>query len=252
MLAPARAKVDRTDAGDYITTMTLVMRAELIIFDYDGVLCRAETYTPEAIREALRAFGQRVGLPVPEPSDAELLATLGYPARDAYPRLLPAGVRDRWRELHALALDAMEARIRALGPGCWYEGARELLDDLVADGRVLVLASNASERYQQVHAETLGLRRWFRHLYHTQLPGISSKADMVARALAEVDRRPAVMIGDRASDRDAASHNAIPFIACTWGYGSEAEWNGAAATVSNLTALRRWLHVREQGVPSGD
>lgn len=217
-------------------------RPELIIFDYDGVLCRAESYTPDAIRLGLRRFGERYGTAIESPDEATLLATLGYPSMQTYPPMIPAPLRDRWQEMHALTLDAMCERITALGPACFYPGAIDLLDALVADGRILGLASNSSERYQTHHLTTHDLRRWFKHCYHAELPEIGSKADMVGAILAaEPGADGAVMIGDRASDRAAAEAHGVPFIACRYGYGDESEWGHPLAIVDEPAALREVL-----------
>jgi phosphoglycolate phosphatase len=215
---------------------------DLIIFDFDGVLCRAEAYTPDAIRIGLRRFGESLGVAIPEPSEEVLLGTLGYPSRQTYPPLLPEAVRDRWQEMHAFTLSAMEERIEALGPACLYAGVPELLDDLVADQRVLGMASNCSLRYQTVHRRVHELSRWFRHLCHAEQPGIASKADMVGHILAaEPGARQAVMVGDRASDGQAAEAHGLPFVACSYGYGAPSEWQGAVAIVDSPAALGRTL-----------
>lgn len=215
---------------------------DLIIFDYDGVLCRAETFTPRAIREGLRRLGEQVGRAIPEPDEAVLLATLGYPARQTYPTLIPADLREHWPIMHRATLDAMEELIVALGGDCLYPGAVALLDDLVAAGRVLGLASNSSARYQAVHREVHDLPRWFRYLHHAESPGIGTKADMVGAILAaEPTARRPVMVGDRASDRLAAEAHGLPFIACAYGYGQPDEWTGAVAIADSLPALRDLL-----------
>ncbi|MCC7492988.1 MAG: HAD family hydrolase [Fimbriimonadaceae bacterium] len=217
------------------------MRYDLVICDYDGVLCRAETYTPDAIRLGLQRFAARVGVTIALPDEAALLGTLGYPSHLSYPPFIPEAVRHRWQEMHQLTLDAMEERIRALGPACLYPGAVDLLDALVAAGRILGLASNSSARYQQVHREVHHLDRWFRYLHHAQEPGITCKADMLARILAAEPGRRAVMVGDRSSDREAAAAHRLPFIACAYGYGAPDEWPGAVAVVDDLTGLGRAL-----------
>lgn len=217
---------------------------DLLIFDFDGVLCRAESFTPDAIRAGLRRFGEQVGVPIAVPDEATLLATLGYPSHQTYPPLLPESVRARWSEMHGFTLDAMEERIRALGPACLYDGVADLLDALVADGRKLALASNSSARYQQVHTEVHRLEHWFAHLWHAQAPGIGSKADMVARILAaEPGARQPVFIGDRLSDRNAAAAHGVPFVACSYGFGCAAEWEGAVAVVGSVAELGAWLGV---------
>ncbi|MBI5834600.1 MAG: HAD hydrolase-like protein [Armatimonadetes bacterium] len=219
--------------------------ADLVIFDFDGVLCAAERFTPDAIRDGLRAFAQRCGVPIDEPDEAALLATLGYPSHQTYPPMLPESLRPRWPEMHTLTLDAMERRIRALGRwGCLYDGVPELLDDLLADGRTLALASNCSERYQAVHREVHGLDRWFTHQWHAQAAGIGSKADMVARILADTPAlRTSVMVGDRLSDRNAAAAHRVPFVAAAYGFGCAAEWDGAVAVADHVVQLRAILGV---------
>lgn len=218
---------------------------DLIIFDYDGVLCDAGLYTPDAIRDGLRRFGEAVGVAIPEPDEATLLATLGYPSHQTYPPLLPEPVRDQWRLMHAFTLDAMAERIEALGEGCLYPGVAALLDALVADGRRLGLASNSSARYQEVHRRAVGLDRWITHFQHAQAEGIASKADMVVRirAAEPLARRP-VVIGDRASDRDAAAACGLDYVACRYGYGRPDEWAGAVALVDTPAELGAVLGLR--------
>lgn len=218
------------------------MRPDLIIFDFDGVLCRAEAYTPDAIRLGLQRFGASVGVAIPEPPEEVLLGTLGYPSRQTYPPLIPEPVRERWQEMHAFTLDAMEERIEALGSACLYDGVTAMLDALVADGRLLGLASNCSARYQNVHRRVHDLPRWFAHLQHAELPGIGSKADMVGAILAAApEARQPVMVGDRASDRLAADAHGLPFIACAYGYGTADEWGDPAAVAQSPAELGRCL-----------
>lgn len=217
------------------------MPPQLIIFDYDGVLCNAALFTPDAICEGLREFGRLVGRAIAEPDEATLLGTLGYPSTETYPPLLPDELRPRWREMHRLVLDTMERRIAALGEAVLYPGAARLLDDLCADGRTLALASNSSARYQEAHRRAAGLDRWFSILLHAQSEAIGSKADMVVRIIHRIVARPAVMIGDRASDHDAAAAAAVPFIACAYGYGRPSEWPAAESVVGSIDELRERL-----------
>ncbi|HAZ62413.1 MAG TPA: hypothetical protein DCZ72_02205 [Armatimonadetes bacterium] len=216
---------------------------DLIIFDFDGVLCASETFTVDAIRDGLRGFAELVGVPVEQPSDAVLLNTLGYSSHDSYPPLLPAAVRDRWREMHRLTLDAMVRRVREMGRwGCLYPEIPALLDDLRADGRRLALASNCSTRYWEVHREVHELDRWFSQQWHLQSSGISHKGQMVERILAaDPPQRGAVLVGDRASDAAAARNNGLPLIASAYGFGSPEEWPDAAQVVADRAELRRAL-----------
>ena len=219
--------------------------AQLVIFDFDGVLCQAGSFTPDAIRDGLRAFGQLCGVDVPIPDESALLATLGYPSHQTYPPMLPESVRGRWQEMHQLTLDAMERRIRGMGRwGCLYDGVPALLDNLVAAGRTLALASNCSARYQAVHNEVHGLDRWFSFQWHAQAAGIGSKADMLARILEDTSALPSsVMIGDRLSDRNAAAAHGVPFVAAAYGFGSPDEWGGAVAVADSVEQLSAILGV---------
>ena len=55
---------------------------------------------------------------------------------------------------------------------------------------------------------------------------VLEKVDMVAEILARFGTRDAVMIGDRESDREAASANRIPFILFTGGFGGTTPLRG--------------------------
>jgi hypothetical protein len=71
---------------------------------------------------------------------------------------------------------------------------------------------------------------------------------MLARLLAEFGTRSAVMVGDRASDRDAAWENGLPHVHCAFGFaqGDEnVEAEGRIAALSELEDLLarrgRWI-----------
>src|SRR6185503_11005967 len=91
----------------------------------------------------------------------------------------------------------------------------------------------------------LELRGLVRASYCRETPGIGSKADMLARLLADFGTRSAVMVGDRAGDRDAAWQNGIPHVHCAFGFAQNDEAVEAEGRIESLRALPALLARRE-------
>jgi phosphoglycolate phosphatase-like HAD superfamily hydrolase len=107
-----------------------------------------------------------------------------------------------------------------------YPGARRLLDDLHGAGRSIALASNCSRRYLDAFVRAFQLADILCAARCADDPGISRKADMVRDILALTPDAPAVMIGDRDNDRDAARANGLPFVLFAGGFSGTAPRDG--------------------------
>ncbi len=67
---------------------------------------------------------------------------------------------------------------------------------------------------------------------------------MVRELLSKLEGRPAVVVGDRRTDIEAAHRNGLTAVAAMYGYGSEEELMGAeaaAASPSDIPDLIRAL-----------
>ncbi|MCD4706119.1 MAG: HAD family hydrolase [Candidatus Sabulitectum sp.] len=107
--------------------------------------------------------------------------------------------------------------------GKLYPGVKQMLCDLQALGFDLAILSNAHMDYIVLVTETLGIVDNF-----TMLTGRTDEASKTAR-LFEMSRGYdfTVMVGDRYHDIQAGLENTLPVIACSYGYGTDSEYQGA-------------------------
>ncbi|MCL6547969.1 MAG: HAD hydrolase-like protein, partial [Alicyclobacillus sp.] len=116
-------------------------------------------------------------------------------------------------------------------------GAREVLTQLRSRGHTLTTASNCGQVYLDTVLDSQGLRALFTQPLCLQTVGGRVKADILAAHFQRFDRRDAVMVGDRASDIEAARAHGIPIIGCALGFGAEEELREADVIVHSLPEL---------------
>ena len=127
-------------------------------------------------------------------------------------------------------------RLTASGEARLYPGVPEALEKLRGMGCSLILLSNCQRAYLEAHARAFQLGRYFDGLYCTEDYGWPSKG-----ALFSVIRRDFpgnyAAVGDRASDRELARRNGLPFVGCRYGYGAPEELEGAEILISRPEKL---------------
>jgi HAD superfamily hydrolase (TIGR01549 family) len=123
-------------------------------------------------------------------------------------------------------------------------GARELIEELKAEGRQVVLASSAKAREVDHYLDLLDARElvdgW---TTSADVEQTKPEPDLVHAALDRLDTDDAVMIGDTPWDVRAAEGAGVPTIAVLTGGFSEQELRdaGAAAVFTSIVELRREL-----------
>jgi HAD superfamily hydrolase (TIGR01549 family) len=124
------------------------------------------------------------------------------------------------------------------------DGARELIEELKAEGRQVVLASSAKAREVDHYLDLLDARElvdgW---TTSADVEQTKPEPDLVHAALDRLDTDDAVMIGDTPWDVQAADGAGVPTIAVLTGGFSEQELRdaGAAAVFTSIVELRREL-----------
>ncbi len=216
-------------------------RFELLILDLDGTLYSSTRTTLGAVERAVSDLNERHGLDVPVPDEETILAGIGKTrgefARAVFPELDEA-YHDDIDELIWKWENALISR----GLGALYPGVVPALEDLAGRGYRLAIATNAGTGYMDRILDTYELRRHFDDIRCAGSENTTDKALLIRRILDELDAaaQEAVMIGDRASDIDAARRAGTASIGCTWGFGSEEELAGAdriARTMCDLAPL---------------
>ena len=191
----------------------------VVIFDLDGTLVDSAPDLAGAMNAVLRAEGL-----APVPSEdvrplvgdgARALLVRGFAEND---RVFPEGE----------AGDALVARFLAhyaahLTDGTRpFPGAEAALGRLAGAGASLAVCTNKPERLTWPLLDGLGLTPWFAVvLGRDSLPQHKPDALPLLTISERTGRRRGVMVGDTATDRDAARAANMPFLLARFGYGPD-------------------------------
>jgi phosphoglycolate phosphatase len=224
--------------------MTRPFLFDAVLFDLDGTLIATDRFWIEAAeRGGRRAFAQ-LGLERPLPTATEWMSLVGTPVEVGFRRLFP-DLTDAQRGviLRACCDEELAALERDGAPS--MPGAHDVLGRLLEAGVHLGIASNCTREYLDRMLVSLGIRSLVGGAYCAESPGITSKADMIERLLVDLEASAAVMVGDRASDRDAAWDNGLPHVHCAFGFAQGDESVESEGRIESLGELEALLRRRE-------
>ena len=196
----------------------------LLIFDIDGTLFHTDTVTVPAVQQTLAEYG------LPAAAEADITDFFGKPSSDFYAwlrSLCPPGI----------AVDEVVAAVerRELAnisqTGRLYPAMREVLTTLRARSRQMAICSNGRHVYVERVLAAHDLGGYFDAVRH-RVSERDTKPGMVGELLARLHSRPAIVIGDRHDDVEAAHQNGLAVIAASYGYGRNGELTGADAVAA--------------------
>lgn len=198
----------------------------LAIFDCDGTLVDSQANIIRAMEECF----VRAGLDAP--CHEATRRVVGLSLREAMEAMLP----DAEPALHAaLAEDYRLAfqRLRAggLADEPLYDGVRDLIDALDADGWLLGVATGKSDRGLALCLDHHDLRARFVTLQTADRHPSKPHPAMIEQAMAEAGAGPAttLMIGDTSYDIAMARAASVTAIGVAWGYHARSELEAAGA-----------------------
>ncbi|GMA49637.1 MTA/SAH nucleosidase [Alicyclobacillus contaminans] len=202
-----------------------------IIFDLDGTLIDSTKIVLPAYRQAIRTVAQ-----TPPPNEAVMKRTFGLPDADIWATLLPGAtesVRQAAYEYTEQWVGNNLCTVDLLLPH-----ARDVLAELQQRGHTLTTASNCGQAYLDAVLDSQGLRPYFTAPLCLGGVGGQRKADILARHFERFEKNTAVMVGDRATDVEAAQAHGIPCIGCHFvDFGDPTELAGAVCVIHQLTEL---------------
>jgi len=216
---------------------------DAVLFDMDGTLVATDRYWPQAAQEGATLAFEELGIEVPVPTQAQWMSLVGGELSSGVARLLPE--LDESARAHILrrCIEAEHVYL-AQGRAGFLPGVESTLSQLHAAGVRLGIASNCSARYLDQLMADLNLGRWIEEARCLDSPRVRNKADMIEDLLAVFDTRSAVMVGDRAGDRDAAWANALPHVHLVDGYAMAGEDVAAQATLDSMDGMAELLGGR--------
>ena len=208
----------------------------LIVFDWDGTLMDSTVGITLAIQEAARDLG----LPVPDRERASHVIGLGL--HDA----LRAAVPDLPQEKYAEFVEAYRRHFLVRQDEmALFPGVREMLEELVARGRRLAVATGKSRRGLDHQFGLTGLGELFVASRCADETRPKPHPAMLLELMDELAaaRHELLMIGDTSHDLGMAQSAGVDAVAV--GYGAHpleslSAWN-PRASVRSVAELRQWL-----------
>lgn len=206
-----------------------------ILFDLDGTL----TDSGEGIINCVIYTLERFGLPIP-PRDS-LRYFVGPPLHESFVKQgVPA---DQAEEAVAVY------RERYVPTGMFentpYDGVRELLEKLNANGYTLYVASSKPEWMCVKILEHFDLAKYFKMICGATMDTSRTNKEAVIEYLIQKNSRSdnMIMVGDTKFDVLGAKAHGIPCIGVSWGYGAVEEMReaGAAFVADSMEQLKEYL-----------
>ena len=183
----------------------------MLIFDLDGTLYR----THETSLPSFRKICAKYKVPLTDEGERYMLfTTTGSFLRKYAPDMTAETRAEFGAEYKQLEIAAVKKH------GRLFNGARELLEMLAADGADMVICGMGSKEYIDAVLERCGIRHFFKAVYH-RIDGLT-KGQVMAKLLSDfgANANECLMVGDSITDITAARENGVPFIGVTYGYGA--------------------------------
>jgi phosphoglycolate phosphatase len=210
----------------------------LVIFDLDGTLFHGVNATVAAVQ---RSF-QEMGLHQPDVDDIQ--AHIGRPAHEFHAWVRSHCSAERASQL-VTAVDRYELDFIA-EKGMLYPGVPEALGNIRAFADQMAICTNGPGIYAERIIDAHGLQSFFDKV-RTWQSASDTKTSMVRELLGQLDGRPAIVIGDRRHDVEAAHQNGLTAVAATYGYGAADELKYADAAVDSPAELPGLIRERLWG-----
>lgn len=190
----------------------MIVEKKTILFDLDGTL----TDSGEGIINCAILALEHYGLLVP--SREALRVFVGPPLTESFKNHgVPADKIDE-------AVEIFRSRYQPIGvfENYPYDGIRELLAELKAQGHTLYVATSKPEETANKVMEHFDLARYFDKICGATFDRSRSSKDAVIAFLLEQNGRAdnMIMVGDTHFDVLGAAAHGIPTIGVAWGYGN--------------------------------
>lgn len=216
------------------------MSYQVILFDLDGTLTDPAEGITNAIAHALTYYGIHIT------DKRTLYPLIGPPLHDSFMRFYGMDAEtayeaiEHYRE-HFATKGLLENHV--------YEGVEDMLRQLHAAGKTLVVATAKPEIFSVRILEHFGLAKYFTAICGAPLhpPTGFGKTDVIRDALKRMnitDPTNAVMVGDRKHDIIGAHAVGMAAIGVLYGYGDRTELTecGAEHIAPSVSALSQLLN----------
>lgn len=196
---------------------------KVVLFDLDGTLTDPGLGITNSVAYALRHYG------IEAENRESLYPFIGPPLADSFIKYYSFTPE---KAMEAISVYREYFRDKGLYENEVYEGVRELLTEIKASGRKIVLATSKPEEFSVRILEHFDLMKYFDVVAGASMDEKrNKKGDVIAYAMEKggFSKEGAVMIGDREHDIFGAKENGLDSIGVLYGYGDRAELLNAGA-----------------------
>ena len=195
-----------------------------VLFDLDGTLTNPEIGITSSVMYALEKFGIEV-------KDRKALHPfIGPPLTYSFQTFYGLSKEDS-----ELAVKYYRERfsVKGLYENKVYDGVEKMLQELKADGKILIIATSKPEEFTLKILKHFDLYKYFDFIAGATMDGSrGEKADVIRYAL-EIsgieNKSEAIMVGDRNYDILGAKENGLASIGVLFGFGDYEELMKAGA-----------------------
>lgn len=211
------------------------MSYKTILFDLDGTLTDPGLGITNSVKFALDRFGIHVE------DNRELYPFVGPPLIDSFMKFY--GLSREQAET-AVVYFREYFKDKGIFENVPYEGIKELLSDLKAAGKTLVVATSKPELFARQILEHFEMTAYFTYVAGANFDETRTlKSEVIRYALDSIglaDVSTCVMVGDREHDIIGAKAFGMHSVGVLYGYGSREEFEKAGAThiAESVEALR--------------
>ncbi len=202
------------------------MAYQTILFDLDGTLTDPGVGITNSVAYALGKYKIAV------PERAALYKFIGPPLIDSFERYYGFS---RERAMEAVNFYREYFSETGIFENQVYDGIGELLKDLRAAGKRLVVATSKPEQFAVRILEHFALADYFDYIAGANMDeSRTKKAEVITYALKVcgiTDRRPVLMVGDREHDVLGAKEAGVASLGVLYGYGDREELERAGADI---------------------
>ena len=199
-----------------------------LIFDIDGTLWDSRAIVASGYNDYLRSIG-RADLQV----DAEYLKTLfGKTMTEIADIMLSSIEVPRRYEVMVGCMDREDEFLHENPCDIAFPGVLELLPELKKEYRLFIV-SNAQCGYPELMMDKLGIRHHFEGWMCFGDSGLP-KGDTIRILMERHGIEDAVYIGDTQGDLEASRRAGIPFLFCTFGFGTPEAYDASIDSFDQL------------------
>ena len=205
-----------------------------IIFDMDGTLFQTNLILEPALEHTFEHLRQQELWSGATPIE-QYREIMGVPLEVVWKTLCPDH-SDKIRERSNQYFQAALIKEILQGNGALYHNVESTLQEL-SESYPLFIASNGETAYLQAIVAYYNLDRWIKKCYSIDIIPSSNKSRLVERIIKEQDIHSGVVVGDRASDINAAIDNKLTAIAVNFDFAQLDEIKKAHYIVENFPQL---------------